>query len=119
MLRKLLCRWDRSEVETFVRESLALHPPNASYDYLHDSIVTSHTHTLSTWLDALLRVLLDMSRTVETPDATTQEALLTDTLDLCTSLANAEYHASVALHPDVQLLAVVSAAGAFAEKWVR
>lgn len=118
MLRKLLCRWDRSEVETFARKRLAVQPPKASYDHLYDSIVTSHTHTLSTWLDALLRVLLDLSRTVETTDEATQAALLSDTLDLCTSLADAEYHASVALQPDVQLLAVVAAAGAFAERWV-
>jgi replication factor C subunit 3/5 len=112
MLRKLLCRWDQSEVETFVREYLVKQSPKACYDQLHDSIVTSHTHTLKTWLDALLRVLLALSATKKEPQA------LWDVLDLCTDLANAEYHADVSLQPDVQLFAVVGAVHGFAGRWV-
>jgi DNA polymerase III delta prime subunit len=110
-LRKLLCRWDQAEVQTFVRESLAAQSPKACYDQLYESIVTSHTHTLTLWLDALLRVLLELSK-----DAT--ESLI-DILDLCTDMANAEYHASVSLQPDVQLFAIVACTHRFARRWVK
>lgn len=115
MLRKLLCRWDRSEVESFVHENLAKQSPLICYHHLYDSIVTSHTHTLTTWLDALLRVLLSLSKKIVIKK---KGDPLMDTLELCTDLANAEYHASVSLQPDVQLFALTACTHRFTRRWI-
>jgi len=116
-LSTLLCRWERSEVLSFVQNGLAKQSHKTNYEYLHQSIITSHTHTLSTWIDALIRVLLEISNTCGTNKGVAQNDLLLDTIQLCTSMADAEYHASASLQPDIQLFAIITATSSFSRKW--
>lgn len=118
-LSTLLCRWERNEVLSFVQNGLAKQSHKTNYEYLYNSIITSHTHTLSTWIDALTRVLLEVSKNHTANELTTQNELLLDTIQLCTSVADAEYHASASLLPDIQLFAIITATSAFSRKWAK
>jgi replication factor C subunit 3/5 len=118
-LSTLLCRWDKNEVLSLVQNGLAKQSHKTNYEYLYNSIITSHTHTLSTWIDALIRVLLEVSNKYNADESKTHIQLLLDTIQLCTSVADAEYHASASLQPDIQLFAIITATSSFSRKWAK
>lgn len=113
-VRRLLCHWDVSEVHAMIQQ-MRTQSIAECYKTMHASIVDTHSHTLQTWIGALGEALLgealvgdmgEVAGDTEKKDMTPTRSLQ-QTLDLCTTLATIEYHAVVALCPDVQLFALV------------
>ena len=108
-VRRLLCHWDESEVHQMIQRMRTQSIADC-YKAMHASIVDTHSHTLQTWIGALGEALVigrGGQKGQGEPTEKDGEGSLEATLDLCTTLATIEYHASVALYPEVQLFGLV------------
>ena len=113
---RVLCQWEQSEVDKLLT-ALRTESFQHCFQLLHNSIAHTHSHTLRDWVGLLAEELLTIQPTAA-PKADTPESPcrpITETLDFCTTLANIEHYSTQALHPDVQLFALVGCCHKYAQ----
>jgi hypothetical protein len=116
---RVLCQWEQCEVDKLVR-AFRTQDSQMCFHMLHESIVHTHSHTLRDWIGVLAESMLsspdescdddgniDPGAVVTTNTTLSARRSVTDTLEFCTNLANIEHNSTQALHPDVQLFALV------------
>lgn len=109
-LTHVLCQWDQKEVEQFM-DTLQTGSLRTCYEMLHRSIIDTHAHTLGAWIGRITDELI--KKASQNNSSGTTNIPIERTLDLCTSLANIEHHASFTLNPEVQLFAFVGCCHAY------
>lgn len=108
---KILCQWNTNKARVFVDTYLHTQSVRECYKYLHKSIVVTQENTLLSWLHTLFDILLERTRQSFAADEKT--AVLPLALKLCTEMATIESRLLGALHPEIQMYAMVATLHSF------
>jgi DNA polymerase III delta prime subunit len=114
-IRPIVCRWDVNTAGEYVANVLAVCDVKESYEFLHKSIILTHSNTLAKWIEQLFQVMctknLDCAQTNARYNR--DDAQLQRWLRFSTEVAQIETTLSVSLQPELQLFALVACAHRF------